>query len=132
MAALNNLEVKAADVQNVCLTVPVSERMQTRLGPEFGSGRCKVAIVARALHGLKSTGRHPETISPIACVYEMGCVSCKADNDLWFKPKARPDDRFQHHSYALCYVDDVLAMHHDAMTQIQQINKQFPLSGISR
>jgi hypothetical protein len=42
MAALKKLEVKAADVQNACLTAPVSERIRTRLGPEFGSDRGKV------------------------------------------------------------------------------------------
>jgi hypothetical protein len=56
MAALNDLEVKAADIQNAYLTAPVSERTWTRLGPEFGSDRGKVAIIVRAFYGLKSAG----------------------------------------------------------------------------
>jgi hypothetical protein len=56
----------------------------------------------------------------------MGCTSCKTHANLWLKPKTRPDE-FQHHSCVLCHVNDVLATHHDAMTQMQQINKQFQL-----
>ncbi len=33
MAALNDLEVMAADIQNAYFTAPVSERTWTRLGP---------------------------------------------------------------------------------------------------
>jgi hypothetical protein len=125
MVALKDLEVKAADVQNVCLTAPVSERMWTRLGPEFGSDRGNV-IIARALQGLKSPGASFRN-HLADCMREMGHVSCKADADVWLKPKTRPDDGFQCHSCMLCCVDDVLATHHNAMTQTQQINKQFPL-----
>jgi hypothetical protein len=58
----------------------------------------------------------------------MGYVaSCKADANVWLKPKTRPQDGFQCYSHAFCHADDVLAMHQDAMTQMQQINKQFPL-----
>jgi hypothetical protein len=45
MATLSYLEVKAADVQNACLTAPVSEKIWTRLGGEFGSDAGKKAAV---------------------------------------------------------------------------------------
>ena len=35
LAALNDLEVKTADIKNVYLTAPVSELIWTILGPEF-------------------------------------------------------------------------------------------------
>ena len=57
MAALNDLEVQAAaDIQNAYITAPVSEKIWTRLGPEFGSGSDKTAIIVHALYGLKSAG----------------------------------------------------------------------------
>jgi hypothetical protein len=87
MAALNDLEVKAADVQNACLTAPVSERTCPRLGPEFGSDHGKVEIIVRASHGLRGPARCSETTLRIACV-EMGHVSCKADADVWL-PQAQ-------------------------------------------
>ena len=36
MAALNNLEVKVGDVLNAYVTAPVTEKVWTVLGPEFG------------------------------------------------------------------------------------------------
>jgi hypothetical protein len=56
MAALNNLEVKAADTQNAHLTASVPEKMWTRAGHIFGSDSGKIAVVARTSCGLKSTG----------------------------------------------------------------------------
>ena len=62
IAALNNLEVKASDVQNAYLTAPCVERIYTRLGPEFRPDQNKVAVIVQALYGLKSArasfGRH--------------------------------------------------------------------------
>jgi hypothetical protein len=36
IAALNDLQVKTADIENAYLTAPVSEKLWTTLGPEFG------------------------------------------------------------------------------------------------
>jgi hypothetical protein len=52
MAALNDLEVKAADVENACLTAPTKEKVWTICGPEFGPDAGKKAIICRALYGL--------------------------------------------------------------------------------
>ena len=48
----NDLDVKAADIHNTYLTAPVSEKIGTRLVPEFGSDVGKIAIIVRALYGL--------------------------------------------------------------------------------
>ena len=83
IAALNDLEVKASDVQNAYLTAPCAERIYTRLGPEFGPDQDKLAVIVWALYGLKSAGasfgRH---ISD--CMRTMGFEPCKADPDLCF------------------------------------------------
>ena len=126
MAALNDLEVKAADIQNAYLTAPVSEKIWTRLGREFGSDAGKKATIVRALHGLKSAGASFRN-HLADYMRELGYESCKADADVWLKPETRPSDGFKYYSYVLCYVDDVLAVHHDAMQQIRAINKRFPL-----
>ncbi len=126
MAALNDLKVKAADIRNAYLTAPVSERIWTRLGREFGSDYGKVAIIVRALYGLKSAGASFRN-HLADYMRELGYTSCKADADVWYKAETRPVDGFKYYSYVLCYVDDVLCIHHDAMTQIKKINKRFPL-----
>ena len=56
LAALNDLEVKSADIKNAYLTAPVTEKIWTILGPEFGEDAGKKAIIVRALYGLKSAG----------------------------------------------------------------------------
>ena len=107
MAALNDLEVKASDVEAAYLTAPCEERIWTILGPEFGSDKGKKALVVRALYGLKSAGAsYRRHISD--CMRHLGYDSCKADPDLWMKRMVRPDDGFEYYAYILLYVDDAL------------------------
>ena len=56
MAALHDLEVKAADILNLYMIVPNRENKCSVLGPEFGDDAGKSAIIVRALYGLKSAG----------------------------------------------------------------------------
>ena len=57
-AALNNLEVCAADIQNVYLTAPSSQKDFIICGSEFGLENVgKKALILRALYGGKSSGR---------------------------------------------------------------------------
>jgi hypothetical protein len=57
----------------------------------------------------------------------MGYTSCKADLDLWHKAETRPDDNVRYYAYILVYVDDIICIHHDAMSVLDQINKYLPL-----
>ena len=58
-AALNGLDVWAADVHNTFLQAPCSEKYYTVCGPEFGSEFIdKLEIIFRAAYGLKSAGAH--------------------------------------------------------------------------
>ena len=45
----------------------------------------------------------------------LGYEPCRADPDLWFKDQVRPDNGFDYYEYVLLYVDDSLAISHDAM-----------------
>jgi len=84
MAALNDLEVKAADIQNAYLTAPVSEKIWTQLGPESGSDYGKIAVIVRALYGLKSAGASFRN-HLADYLRELGYQSCTADADVWLK-----------------------------------------------
>ena len=57
----------------------------------------------------------------------MGYTSCKANPDLWYKAETRPDDNFNYYSCILCYVDDILCIHHDALSILTQIDKYMKL-----
>ena len=84
LAALNDLEVKAADIQNAYLTAPVSEKIWMTLRVEFGTDARKKAIIICALYGLKSAGASFRN-HLADCMCQLGYHSCKADPDLWFK-----------------------------------------------
>jgi hypothetical protein len=56
LAALNDLDVKMADIENAYLTAPITVKVWTVLGPEFGDDAGKRALIVRALYVLKSAG----------------------------------------------------------------------------
>ncbi len=58
---------------------------------------------------------------------QMGYTSCRADPDLWLKAVTRPEDNVRYYAYILCYVDDILCIHHDPMSIMKEINGYLPL-----
>ena len=57
LAALNDLDICAADISNAYLNADCAERIYTVAGKEFGPKlQGKVLIVPRVLYGLKSSG----------------------------------------------------------------------------
>ena len=53
ITTLNDLEVKSSDILNVYIQEPVTEKAWTTLGPKFGKGAEKTAVIVRAFPGLK-------------------------------------------------------------------------------
>ena len=126
IAALHDLDVKAADVQNAYLTAPTTEKVWTKCGPEFGPDAGKRALIVRALYGLKGSGAsYRNHISN--CMRHLGYEPCKADPDLWLKPRTREDDGFEYYSYVLIYVDDILVVSHDANNDLAKIDYYFKM-----
>jgi hypothetical protein len=57
LAALNDIELLAADVRNAYLNAPTNEQVYTTAGLKFGPElQGKVIVIVRALYGLKSSG----------------------------------------------------------------------------
>ncbi|KAL7534701.1 hypothetical protein ACHAWF_008245 [Thalassiosira exigua] len=122
IAALNDLKVKCGDVMNAYITAPVQEKIWTVLGPEFGKDEDKKAIIVRSLYGLKSSGAVFRAHLAV-CMKELGYEPCLADSDLWLKAEVGSDDEFKYYSYILCYLDDILVVHHDAVSILNHIDK---------
>ncbi len=55
-------------------------------------------------------------------MHQMGYTLCKADPDLWLKAETKPDTNICYFAYILCYVDDILCIHHDPMLVLNEIN----------
>ena len=106
LAALNDVDVKTAEIENTYLTAPVGEKIWYRLGPEFGADTGKTAIMVRALYRLKSAGASFRN-HPASCMRHLGWDSSKADPDVWLKSEVRSDDGYHYYAYCLLYVDDI-------------------------
>jgi hypothetical protein len=124
MAALNDLEVKTADIEGAYLTTPAVEKLYCKLGREFGEHAGKRAIITRAIYGT-FTAASAFRNHFADCLRNMGYTPCKADPDLWMKPSVREDDGYQYFAYILVYVDDAAVVHHNAMAELRRIDKFF-------
>jgi hypothetical protein len=97
MAAMNDFSVKVGDVLNAYITAPITEKVWTVLGPEFGIDAGKSAIIVCALYGLKSAGA-AFCAHLASFMRQMGYTPCKADPDLWYKAETRPADSFRYYA----------------------------------
>jgi hypothetical protein len=82
LAALNDLDVLSCDIQNAYLVAPNKEKVKTKLtdqlGPEYNG---KKVIIAKALYGLRSSGRSFRDYLA-KNLRELGFASSKADPNL--------------------------------------------------
>jgi hypothetical protein len=107
VAAVNGLDILAADIGNAYLQVPVQEKVHTTAGPEFGPNNVgKTVLVVRAMNGLKSSGtawhaKFSETLR------SMNFKPSYVDPDVWMRAPVKSDG-FEYYEYILVYVDDVL------------------------
>ena len=125
MAAFNDLDILACDIQNAYLTADCCEKILTKAGPEFGSEAGKVMIVRKALYGLKSSGAAFRSLLANT-IYNLGYRPSKADPDVWLKPAVKPD-RFKYYKMVLCYVDDVISMSATPVKTIEGIKATLKL-----
>ena len=124
-AALNGIDVQAADIKNAYLQAPSSEKHFIICGMEFGIEHYgKRALIRRALYGGKSSGsdfwKHLRT-----CMEHLGFKSCLADPDIWMR-EAQHKDGSPYWEYVLLYVDDALCISNNAENVIlNEIGKYF-------
>ena len=99
----------AADIQNVYLQAPASEKHYIICGNEFGIDNAgKVVLTRRALYGGKSSSadflKHLRT-----CMEHLHFNPCKGDSEVWMR-EALDYDGTPYWEYVLLYVDDVLCV----------------------
>lgn len=125
-AAMNDLQVYAADIRNAYLQAPSSQKDYIICGPEFGlEHQGKRAKIHRALYGGKAAGRDFRNHLR-SCMEHLNYTSCVADPDVWYRPAVKPDGT-KCYEYILLYVDDVLAIGIDAQAMLTQIGTYFEL-----
>ena len=125
IAALNGLDVCAADIGNAYLNAPCKERIWIIAGPEFGEDAGKPMIIERALYGLKSSGAAWRQMLS-ASIKKMNFISSKGDPDLYYKPATKPDGT-KYYEYLLVYVDDILCISHNTKAIMDQMAELYRL-----
>ena len=123
MAALNGLNLRAADIKNAFLTAPNLEKCYMYAGEEFGPNESKCYIVRKALYGLKSAALAFRTFLADK-LGEIGFRPTIADPDVWIRPATKPDGS-QYYSMVLAYVDDILAIDWEPEKVMAQIGERF-------
>jgi hypothetical protein len=126
LAALNDLDVKMADIENAYLTAPITEKVWTVLRPEFGDDAVKRALIVRSLYGLKATGAAFRN-HLAEYMKHLGWNTCRADRDLWMKAETRPDDGVLYWAYIMIYVDDILCVYHDPGALLAKLDEYFKM-----
>jgi len=84
LAALNRLDILAADIGNAYINADSREKVFFVAGDEFGKmNKGKVVVIVKALYGLKSSGAawraHFAQV-----LHDLGYQSSLADPDVWF------------------------------------------------
>ena len=126
VAALNDLEVLSADISGAYLNANAAERVYTIAGKEFGTAKeGLVVVITRALYGLRSSGKAWRD-HMAATLRDHGYVSCRADPDVWMRPKSKPDG-FKYWSYIMVYTDDILVIDHEPKTVMDYLASRYTL-----
>ena len=122
IAALNDLDILAGDIQNAFLEAPTKEKIFFYAGDEWKSDKDKVVVVVRALYGLKSSALQFRNHLADTLGNSLGFKSSLADPDLWYKAST-DSTGFKYYSYILVYVDDLLIIDkapNKYMTMVQE------------
>jgi hypothetical protein len=123
IAALNDLDIQAADVGNAYLQAPAHKKVHTTAGPEFGPHRVgQTVIVVRAMYGLKSSGAawHAQLSSTLISINFQPSL---ADPDVWIRAASKLDG-YEYYKYN---VDDLLVISHYPGKAMQTIQTAYRL-----
>jgi hypothetical protein len=124
LAALNDLDILAGDIQNAYLNAPTKEKCWFRAGDEWGANAGKQVLIVRALYGLKSSGQQWRTFLADTLQNIMGFKSSLADPDMWYRASTRSDGS-KYYSYLLVYVDDILIVDETPKKWMDLLETQF-------
>ena len=124
LAAVNGLEVRAADISNAYLYSKTQEKCMILAGPEFGPDLAgKLIIIFKSLYGLKSAAaRFHEHLG--VTLRKMGYRPSKGEPNLWMK------DCNEHYEYIATYVDDLMIASKDPEGIIKTVKETYDLKGV--
>ena len=125
VAALNDLDIMAADIGNAYLNAPCREKIWTMAGQEFGTDCVVIFIITRALYGLKSAGAAWRSFF-VPVLTMLGFRSTRGDSDVYIQAQTKLDGT-DYYEMLLVYVNDILVLSHDTKPIMDGISAQFHL-----
>ena len=125
VAALNGLDVLAADIQNAYLNAPTEEKVWFRAGPEWGAHAGKPVLIFRVLYGLKSS-RQAWRSHCAQTLEQIGFKSSLADPNVWYKPSVKSTGE-EYDTYLVVYVDNLLCIDESPQRYMDMINQSFKI-----
>jgi hypothetical protein len=126
VAALNDLDVLSADISGAYLNAKAAEKVYTTAGKEFGPDKAgRPVLIVRALYGLRSSGKAWRD-HMAATLRDYGYTSCRADPDVWMRPKTKPDG-FKYWAYMFVYTDDILVVDHEPQVVMDYMASRYTL-----
>ena len=117
------MDIMAGDVAAAYLNTPVGEKVYFRCRPEFGSLQGCLAILTKALYGLKTSARAWRLHLSEVIKNQSGYKSFLVDPDVWLREAAKEDHKY--YEMLLVYTDDILAISHRAKEAISLLNQHF-------
>ena len=125
IAALNDLDIMAADIRNAYLNAPCHEKIWTMASPEFGTDCGAIFLFTRALYGLKSAGAAWRAFF-VQALTMLGFQSTHSDSDVYIRAQTKPDS-MDYYEMLLVYIDNILVLSHDTKPIMDVISAQFHL-----
>ena len=125
IAALNDLDINACDIQNAYITAENREKRWAKAGPEFGSNQGSIYLVVRALYGLRSAGGAFWGLMR-QVLKDLQFVPSKADPDVWMRPAIKADGT-EYYQYILAYVDDLISVSEEGKVVLDELKRRFKL-----
>ena len=89
VAALNDVDIKMAYIGNAYFNASTEEKVYCVTGPEFGEDAGKIAVIVRALYGLKSSGGAWRA-NFAATLDDPNFTSSYAGPNMWYREGTRP------------------------------------------
>ena len=127
LAALNGLEIQAADIAGAYLNAPCLEKVCTRCGLEFGTEyQGRIAIITKALYGLKTSAYAWRDLLSTTLQEDLGYFPCRADPDCYLR-KATKGNGERYYEMLFVYTDDILIISHKPKESLTMLDHHYLL-----
>ena len=111
------------DIGNAYLNAQTKEKYYITLGQEFGDDKGILALIVRALYGLKGSGVawHDHFAKSLT---NIGFRPSQADYDVWLRLSTK-DSGEKYYKYVMVYVDDIIHISEHPMKLMLQFQDVF-------